>query len=62
MIVIVETVALKSNIKDPVRFVALLIILLSVRGEFVALKNNNKYQLNVVVLKITQKLDEICCF
>ena len=62
MIVIVETVALKSNIRDPVRFVALLIILLSVRGEFVALKNNNKYQLNVVVLKITQKLDEICCF
>ena len=60
MIVIVETVALKSNIKDPVRFVALLIILLSVRGEFVAFKNINKYQLNFVVLKITPKLDEIC--
>ena len=62
MIVIVETVALKSNIKDPVRFVALLIILLSVRGEFVAFKNINIYQLNFVVLKITPKLDEICCF
>ena len=49
MIVIVETVALKSNIKDPVRFVALLIILLSVRGEFVAFKINNKYHLNFVV-------------
>ena len=62
MIVIVETVALKSNIRDPVRFVALLIILLSVRGEFVAFKNINIYQLNFVVLKITPKLDEICCF
>ena len=56
MIVIVETVALKSNIRDPVRFVALLIILLSVRGEFVAFKINNKYHLNFVVWKKNTKI------